>query len=66
MWLGTIDDTKEGWMSRRKPVDDVKELLNDSNLFEHKLHFPIHVLKQTAKVELNKLKIWPLESHMDG
>ena len=50
------DDAKNVWVSENyAPIDDVKEVLNDGNLFEHKLHLPINVLlKQT--VEFNNSK----------
>ena len=37
------------------PIDDVKEVLNDGNLFEHKLHLPINVLLKQI-IEFNNSK----------
>ena len=40
------------------PVDDVKEVFDDGNLLEHKLHFPIHVLlKQMDKSRIQQFKM---------
>ena len=50
------DDAKNVWVSENyAPIDDVKEVLNDGNLFEHKLHLPINVLLKQM-VEFNNSK----------
>ena len=49
---------KVNWGTSYVPVDDVKEVLHDSNLLEHKLHFPIHMLlKQIHISRFQPLKI---------
>ena len=48
-------------MRHKVPVDDVKEVFDDGNLLEHKLHFPIHVLlKQMDISRIQQFKITQL------
>ena len=47
-----IDDVKKVWIGEKVnvPIDDVKEVLHDSDLLEHKLHFPIHMLLKQMNI----------------